>query len=802
MPLIVKINDNRIYLRDQDGQAKTQLYGCKNWTYIKDRAEIANSFIFEFSEPCFSNGDRYIPSLRDEVFIYKSEPDYINDIRWFGGLITGVSDTTIQSAEEGYMTDYRIESQSFDIILDKELRQPQKAGLSWEELIKFILNTHFKTQISTDYTYILNPINAPPIRINNGNLRFLLKAMRQLTSYDYFVDAYKRLHVFQAIERAGTFSIDDQPENGVTVWDTHPIIHYEGRAIHNIVRQPFQNYVTLNDWPGESFTGKGDPTGQGGQLPLLRTPSTIEETTFLQDKFDNEAFNTDLWIEIDDNSTQHPDHPNQGYLFTTQGQCQVVGGTGVLGGVALVSQAFFHFFESAYLIQEFQLTNTVGDGYLALFTDGAGLATGNFKAGLRIMNGALKALDGTTLVTSLDTTVNYLLWVTMTADGWQYDIQGGAYATKQSIRVETGVSHASDYKVAPLVNKSLQGSINSVRLRQSDRGVVLEINGEKKVVGLESSDTDLPDIDAFLNVDETPALLKFRGIDEIAVISSTTSATEFTVATGQGEKVKAGQRLLVGDNIVEEFNGKAGIVQSVSGDTVTLVPSGITGLSPGQQVLINTTVPAKGDKIVVKYGYAKGDEAIASDQASIDRYGPFPITLEEKDHIKRFDDAQMESENYLSRYKDGILTLNFTSNNRLIPNEPEPMTAIRVKLNKRPDPIDKMLILQRMEIAPSGGSHYKYAFQLESSDPIRPLDDLFRGRSLIIGSDGEIRFSLNISELNISNGELSIKTASSLYIIWNNPEQRKYGEFKWKASIDGGSLDFSNTDNSIYLAII
>jgi hypothetical protein len=149
------------------------------------------------------------------------------------------------------------------------------------------------------------------------------------------------------------------------------------------------------------------------------------------------------------------------------------------------------------------------------------------------------------------------------------------------------------------------------------------------------------------------------------------------------------------------------------------------------------------------------------------------------------------------------LTLSFTSNEHLIPNAPEPMTAISVKLNKRPDPIDKMLILQQVEITPNGGNGFHYALRLESADPIRPLDDLFRGRSLLIGSDGEIRFSLNLSEQVVSGHDLSVQEAASSYILWSNPEQRRYGEFTWKSPAGGsGVLDFSDADNGIYLAII
>lgn len=805
MPLILKAGGDRIYIRGGQGQALTQLYGVKGWSYIKDRAGNANQFTFDFPEPCLVDGTRYIPTVRDEIFIYQSEADYTDDIRWFGGLITGYTDTTIQLKGSNYIAGYRIEAQSFDIILDKELRQPQKAGYTWENLLSFLLQTHFSTQLASDYSLIDNPASAPPVRINNGTLRTLLRAMRSLTDYDFFVDAYKRLTVYRAQDRPGTFKLEDQPESGMTVWDSRPVITRDARAIYNIVRQPFQSHVSLNDWDGQTFTGTGDPKGGGGQIALARTPATIEETIYLQEKFDGNSFDSSIWLESDDTATHHVDYPNQGYLFPANGQCQVVGGTGTLGGVALQSAEFFQYIEGAYIVQEFQLTNATGDGYICLFTDGAGVATGNFKGGLRVLDGALKALDGTTLLAAMGTTDNYLLWVTLTADGFQYDIQGGPYATKQRLRTETGITHATDYKIAPIINKNLQGSINSVRYRSSEKNVILEINGEKKVVGLEATDTDLPDIDAFLNLDEYPALLKFKAAEDIALIGGVTSATIFTAATGQGSKFRTGHRLLVGDNIVEEFNGKSGIVAGVAGDVVTLVSPGISGMSPGQQILIGTSVPAKGDKLVFRYGFIKEDEAVAADQASIDVYGPFPITLEQKDHIKRFDDAQLEAENFLKKYRDGILKIAFTSNSTLLPNEPDPMTAIPVLLNKRADPINRTLILQRVEITPKGGRDYAYNLTLESADPTTPLDDLVTNRNLIIGQDGTIKFSIVPTEKEVASvDDLVIRAASSLYITWANPEGRKYGEFKWKPpeGSSGGGLDFSDPNNSIFLPTV
>lgn len=780
MPLILKAAGQRIYLRSSSGQAVPQLYGVQGWSYIKDRAEAADLFTFGHPEPCFINGGRYIPSIRDEIILYKSELDYDVDRRWFGGIITNVEDTIIQKGTK-YIAGYRIEASAFDVLLDREIRQPQKAGMTWAQLLSFLLETHFQGFISQDFSQIQNNIPAPPIRINNGSIRTLLGAMRSLTGYDYYVDDYRRLNVFLAVNQPGSFQLSDNPASGITVWSDRPKYSHEGRAVYNVVRQPFQSQVGLYDWDGETFTGKGDPKGSGGQLALLRTPTEIEETTYLDERFDG-PFEV-LWQESDVNTTQHPDYPNQGYLFVANGQCQIVGGTGSLGGVALVTSQFLEKVENAYLVQEFQLTNATGDGYIAVFATGTGLNLSDFKAGLRVQNGALKALDGTTLVASLGTTANYIFWVTITPTGFQYDILGGAYATKQTIRTEA-FTHATDYRIAPIVNVNLKGSINSVRYRRSDRGVLLTINDMQKVVGLEASDTDLPDIDAYLNTDETPALLKFRAAKDIAVIASVASATVFNVANGQGTKLAPGQRLLIGDNIIEEFNGRAAVVASVSTDTVTLVSPGLTGLTTGQQVLIDTTVPAVGDKIVVRYAFAVGDEATAYDSDSFQKYGPLPITLEVKDHIRRFDDAQAEAENYLSRYSDGILKIDFLSNDALIPVEPDSLTAIQVSLTKRPNPIQKNLICQRVEITPNGGRDVKYSITLESADPVQPLDDLVRNRNLVIGTDGEIRFTLNLNDSEVSDSELTIQRVDGDYITWANPAKRKWGEFRWKSDND------------------
>lgn len=780
MPLVLKANNQRVYPRTANGAAHTQLYGVLDWQHIKDRSENSNLFTFSYPIPCFANGDRYIPGIRDEIIIYRNDEDATSDTRWFAGLITSVSDEMIQTYT-GYTPRYRFECASYDILLDKELRQPQKANLTWEALLIFLLQTHFSGQLSSDYSLISNPIAAPPIRINNGNIRTLLQAMRQLTGHDYYVDNYKRLNVFQATDMPGSFRFTDTPSIGFPVYDSRPTITHDARGLYNLVRQPFQSQVGINDWPGETFTAKGDPKGQGGgQFPLLRTPTEIDTTTYLDERFDN--IQTDIWSELDDTGTHHPDYPNQGYLFAANGQLQVLGGTAILGEVSLRTQAFFQEVESAYVVQELQLTTVTGSGYICLFGVDNLLSVPEFKAGLQVLENQLLALDGTVLVSALGTTVNYLLWVTMLPDGWQYDIQGGIYATKQTIRTETGITHQTDYRLSPIVNVDMHCSINSFRYRKSDRGVLLRVNDETKVVGLESSDTDLPDIDAFLNVDETPALIKFRAASALAVIASVASDTVFNVATGQGVKFLPGHRILVGSNVIEEFHGKAGIVASVATDTITLFSPGIAGLVPSQQILVNTTVPAEGDKIEIHYAYAKGDEATAYDQKSIDKYGSLPVALDEKDHIKRFDDAQMEAESYLARYSDGILTINFTSNDKLIPVDPSPMTAIPVTLTSRPDPIAKTLILQRIEIAPldAGGKHLRYNLVLESADPVRPFEDAFTKKSLNIGSDGEIRFTLNLTEQAVSDVELFIERIDSAYITWANPAQRKWGTFRWK----------------------
>lgn len=781
MPLILKAGGTRIYIRNTEGNAVPQLYGIRGWSHIKDRSQSSNQFVFDFPQPCVITGGRYLPQVRDEIYIYKSEADYADDIRWFGGMLTTVSDTMVQLSGSEFIAGYHFECQAFDVILDKELRQPQKSNMTWGALLEYILSTNFIGQLSTDYSFVQNDIAAPPIRINNGSVRTLLKAMRSLTGYDFYVDAYKRLHVFRVVDVDGSFVLEDEPASGMTVWDGRPSIARDARNIYNVVRQPFEDNVTLDEWEGETFTGKGDPKGSGGQLALLRTPASIQEEIYLQDKFDGAAFDPNLWTQTDDTGTHHVDYPGEGYIFPAMGQCQIVGGTGTLGGVALSSAAPYPWVEGSYIVQEFQLTNATGDGYICCFTDGGGVTLGHIMAGLRVLDGALKALDGTTLVAALGTTDNYIFWVTQTADGWQYDIQGGAFATKQTIRMETGVTPLTDYVIAPNINKNLQGSINSFRYRSSDRNVLLEINGLKKVVGLESSDTDLPDIDAFLNTDETPALLKFKAANALAVIASVASATVFTALAGEGPNFTPGSRLLIGDNIVEAFNGREAYVASVAGDVVTLISPGLSGMTAGQQVLVGSTVPAKDDKIVFKYGYVRADEATAADQDSIDTFGPYPVTLDLKDHIKRLDDAQMEAENYLGKYKDGVLTINFGSNSKLM-TEPDSLTTIKVALNKRPDPINRNLTLQRVEVKALGpaGKEFSYNLFLESADPTTPLDDLVTTRNLIIGDNGSIRLSINGTDIEVANADdLVFHAVASRYITWANAEGRFYGEFFW-----------------------
>jgi hypothetical protein len=779
MPLILKAAGNRIYTRNGLGQAREQLYGVQRWTYIKDRSEVADLFTFDFPEPCLIDGSRYIPAQRDEIIIYRSEADYDSDIRWFGGLLTDLQDKSVMAPNGGYQVSYTIQAQAFNIILDKELRQPVLANMTWGNLIKLLVQRHFNGQLSQTLDNIVNPVNAPPIRVNNGTMRELLRAMRTLTGYDFTVDAYKRLHVFLAAENPAPFELTDS-DPGILIFDRRPEVRTESRQIFNIVRQPYKDLVSSTAWDGESFTAKGDPKGTGGRLPLLRTPATAEESIFIEEGFESDTLDATIWTETDDTNTHHPDYPNHGYLFPALGQLQILGGAGTLGLPALLTDGFHAYRENAYIVQEFQLTSETGEGYIAVFTNGEGLETGNIKAGLHVVDGALKALDGTTLVASLGLTTNYILWLIQTPDGWQYDILGGDYGTRQTLRTETGVTHLSDYMLGPILNKSLTCSINSFRYQTNELGIVLEIDGQRKTVGLERSSTDLPAIDAFLNTDETPAVLKFRAATAIGVIDAVTNDTQFDLATGQGLGLKTGHRLLVGTNILEAFDGQEAFVEAVSGDTVTLASPGLADLTPGQIVLANTTVPAKDSAILLKYSYERADEATVSDPDSIARFGEFPLTLPEKSHIRDFTSAFLEAQSNLRRLKDGILKISFTSHSRLI-DEPDSLMALTVNLSRRPDPIQRELTIQRVVITPDGETH-RYAIDAESADPVRPLDELLRGgHTLTIGSDGAIVLEVKMEDREASDAEdITVREVDTLFITLANPDNRRFGEFRLK----------------------
>ncbi len=779
MPLILKAAGQRIYTRSGTAAARVNMEGFQNWTYLKDRSEVANSFVFDFPEPCLADGSRYIPGPRDEILVYKSEADYGTDTRWFGGLLTSLTDRSLLTPG-GYQVSYNLQAQAFDILLDKELRQPTLANMTWENLLKFLVQRHFAGQLDPDVSNIVNPGNAPPVKINNGTMRDLLRAMRNLTGYDFTVDAYRKLHVFKAEDHPAPFTLNDSI-SGILAFDSKLDVRTESRQIFNLVRQPFRNLTGVNDWDGEFFTGKGDTKGTGGQLPLLRTLVDAQDAVFLDDTFDGATIDPTLWTETDDTGTHHPDFPNQGYLFPANGQCQVIGGTGTLGGVALASSEFYAYLESSYLIQEFQLTNATGDGYIGLFTDGAGLATGNFKAGLRVLNGALKALDGTTLIASLDITVNYLFWIIQTASGWQYDIYGGEFATRQTIRTETGVTHLTDYVLAPIVNKNLECSINSVRYQTNLRGIVVEIDGVKKTVGLEGSSTDLPDIDAYLNTDETPAVLKFRAAEAIVVIATVTDATHIILATGQGSSVEKGHRLVICavSNPADPLDGREAFVSAVSGDNITLVSPGLSGMSNGQLVLVNTTIPAKDAKVNVKYPFERQDEAVVRDEASIWQFGTYPLTLQPNDVIRDFSSAQQQAQANLERFKTGILRLAFTSNEKLV-DEPDSLMALSVNLTRRPDPIVRTVTIQRVTVTASGNIH-RYQIDAESADPVKPLDDLVKGRNLVIGTEGDIQFTMSLADEEVMDGEdITVHEVASLYITLGNPEHRRLGEFRLK----------------------
>lgn len=798
-PLIAKIGGVRVYSRAPEGVAYTNIYPVINWRYVKQRSEFSDLFTFDLVNPCEADGTRLAPEGRAEVLIYKSEADYAGDVRWFGGVITKVSDPTEFKGSD-WNVRYSVEAQGFLVLLEKELRQPQLANLTWANLIKTLLTRHFTDIIDPDQSGIVNPVAAPPVKIVNGSLLNLLRAMRTLTGYDYLVDPYRKLQVFKAADYQEAFTLTDSPTGGMTVFSSVPVVTREARSVFNLIRQPFRELVGKDEWDGEFFIGTGDP--KAGQLPLLRAPESNENAIILEDKFGGSGVDPAVWLETDVNTTQHPDYPLQGYLFLGRGQLQTVGGTGSLGGVALQSQSFYEYKENSYIVQEFQLTNTVGTGYIALFTDGAGLTTGNFKAGLKIVNNQLQALDGTVLLAALGTTTNYLIWVTQTATGFQYDIQGGAFATKQTIRTEV-FSHLTDYKVCPVASVSMQGSINSFRYRENERNLVLTVDGKIKTVGMDSNDTDLPDIDAFLNLDESPAVIKFKAASFLAVVATVTSATIFTVQTGQGVNFTPGKRILVGASVVDDFAGKEGFVSSVVGDQITLVAPGISGMAPGNPVLVGTTLPAKDAKIRVQYSYFQENEAVAVDDDSIAKYGVFPLTLPQKDHIREFDAAQLEADANLERFRDGILRISFPSNSLLIP-EPSTLKTLPVKLSKRSDPIDRSLTIQSVTITPEGKTDFRYEIEVESADPVRPLEDKIIGRNLIIGQDGTLRFTISATDKEVGDAEdIVIKAVSSLYIKWSNVEGRKWGEFRWKPEAGSfGELDFSKPENAIFTQII
>jgi hypothetical protein len=784
--LFLKVNGQQVFIRNDAGLPYQELSGMMNWTYILTRSEELDSFHFDLVDPCFGDGTRYVPDNRDEIVIYQTEADMVDNVRWFGGLLIEVKDEVLVKGEK-FFPRYTITAQSFEVILEKELRQPRIIGKTWEALIQLILERHFSEQLEMNFDFIDCPIGAPPVRLVNGSLRQLLKVMRNLTGYDFKVDAYQRVHVFKAEDRPIGFTLNDSPALGLTVYETRPTVSFDARNIFNIVRQPYDLVVEVDDWEGEIFTGKGDPKGNGGILPLLRTPRSLKDTIFISDKFDSDTIDEKIWLETDTETTEHEDFPNQGFLFATNGQLQVVGGTGAIGGVALVSKAPFEYREASYIAMEFQLTSDQGAGFIGVFTDGEGLQVENFKAGLKIVDGELRALDDTVLVAMLEPLVRYFLWITQTEDGWQYDIQGGAFGTKQTLHTEE-VAHLTDYLVAPVLSVDIQCSFDSFQYRLSDHGVILEIDGEKKVVGLEATDVGLPNIDAFLNVDETPALLKFKAAVGIAIIQTVNSDTEFTV--DNSSSFRPGQRLLIGDSVVEEFNGREAWVEDVNGNTVTLQGVGLADLTPGQVVLVDTTVPAKDQTILVRYSYTKRDEATVADDASVDKYGPFPLTLGTKDHISTIQEAQAEAEAHLKRFKEGITKVSFNSNSSLLKGyqtELDTRTTLPVNLTKRAVPIERDLIVQRLIVVPVGQKVLRYTVDAESADPVKPLDEIIKGRELVIGSssgsDDTILLSASPLTEEASDAEdIVIREVSSIYITWANPEQRKWGEAYWMPS--------------------
>ena len=324
---------------------------------------------------------------------------------------------------------------------------------------------------------------------------------------------------------------------------------------------------------------------------------------------------------------------------------------------------------------------------------------------------------------------------------------------------------------------SFSTSINSVRYQTNELGIILDIDSQQKTVGLERSATDLPGIDAYLNRDETPAVLKFRAATSIAVIGSVTDATHFSVSTGQGLGFTKGNRLLIGTDVVESFDGREAFVESASGDDITLVSPGLTGMAVGQLVLVNTTVPAKDAAVLVRYAYERQDEATVSDLDAIAQYGEYPLTLPEQDHIQDFNSAFLQAQSFLERFKNGITQVSVSSNSALI-TEPDSLQALAVNLTRRPDPVNRTVTISRVVVKPAG-ENYRYEIQGESADPVKPLDDLAKGRNLVIGSDGAIIFEVGIADQEASDAEdITVREVSTLYIDLANADNRRLGEWR------------------------
>jgi hypothetical protein len=781
---ILTVNDKRVYVRNKSGGYHDRFGYISKFVYTQNRAGVPDLFAFDVVAPGFNDDTKWIPKKRDEIKVYKTDADLTGGNIWFGGLITFKRDRNM-FRENDFTPVYTIEAQSYDVLLEKQIRQEQVANLTWKQLIELILTNHYQGQLSQDFQYIVNGDSAPPVQVVNSTLGTLLKSMKQITQHDYYVDELKRLHVFKNEDNPASFTLTDTSPSPAVLKHTGPItVSNDSRQLVNVVRQPFIEEVTKDEWEGESFLAKGDPKGQrGGYFPLLRKPQTKEKESVLDDKFEG-SIDAQKWLESDVVTTQHPDYLNQGYLFSAEGQLQIVGGPGTLGVVALQSQEFVSYVNGSYLVFEFQLTDITGSGFFGCFSDGVGISVINLKAGFKVVDNQLLSLDDTVLVSALNpdaqTFPNYVLWVTMTSDGWQYHIQGGEFATRKLIHTETGITHLSSYKVLLTTNEDAQASINSVQFRNNIRSILLKVNGEVKTVGFESLDAELPDIDAYLNVDESPALIKFKGSTGIGTIVSSIGQTSFTVSTGQGALFTVGDRLLIGRDIVEEFQGQVAFVQSVSGDTINLVGSGATNLVNGNLVLIGTTVPGYEEKVEVEYSYLQEDEAVASDPDSVDEHGSLPITLEKNDFISDFDTALRQAEAYLSRFTQGITRVSFKSNSVLI-DEPSTLESLQVSLNKRDEPIDRTFTISKVTTR-QNGKVFTYDVEAETADPVSPLETVFKNQRLIIGNDGVIRLTATLREREYTKDEVTTKKLTSQHITWDNPENRKWGEFKWKAS--------------------